>query len=135
MPDTEASAAARNYYYAHFDNLGMAVDSQVFDFFDPYSSTNLTLVNVIAQYTDPDASASRICLMAHYDCRPRAEYAVDTTLRETPIDGANDGASGVAVLMELANLVAAPGPNRAAGLQGHRVMVARSQGGNVREVS
>ncbi|MCK4631865.1 MAG: M28 family peptidase [candidate division Zixibacteria bacterium] len=109
-PDTEASAVARDYYYGHFSNLGMEVDSQVFDFFDPYSSTNMILVNVIAHYVDPDANAMRICLMAHYDCRPRAEYAVDSTLRDTPIDGANDGASGVAILMELANMVATNPP-------------------------
>ncbi|UCC44890.1 MAG: M28 family peptidase, partial [Candidatus Zixiibacteriota bacterium] len=47
-----------------------------------------------------------ILLVAHYDSRPRTDLAFDTAFLEMPIDGANDGASGVAVLMELGNLMA-----------------------------
>jgi hypothetical protein len=42
----------------------------------------------------------RILLCAHWDSRPFADQ--DTAKKNLPIDGANDGASGVAVLMEIA---------------------------------
>lgn len=44
----------------------------------------------------------RIMLSAHWDTRPRADRETDPAMRHMPILGANDGASGVAVLMELA---------------------------------
>lgn len=107
VPGTPASAAARDLFYRHFSNLGLSVDSQKFDYFDPYSQTEFTMTNVIASYRSENTGAGpAILLVAHYDCRPRTDYAVDTTLKNHPIDGANDGASGVAVLMELANLFA-----------------------------
>lgn len=42
-------------------------------------------------------------LLAHWDTRPRAENDPNPKLRLNPILGANDGASGVAVLLEIAN--------------------------------
>lgn len=63
------------------------------------------MVNVVASIGGNDGAGDRIVLMAHYDSRPRTDYARDPALFESPIDGANDGASGVAVLMELANLM------------------------------
>ena len=103
VPGSAAAAECRDYYYRHFAEQGLAVDSQPFAYFDPYSATELRLVNVIARFESANKEAQRIILMAHYDSRPRGEYASDPALRETPIDGANDGASAVAVLMELAN--------------------------------
>ena len=50
--------------------------------------------------------ARRILLCAHWDSRPWADNDVDTARWHTPIDGANDGASGVSVLLELARLIA-----------------------------
>lgn len=63
----------------------------------------LALTNVIARF-NPDAK-QRILLCAHWDTRPRAEYDTNKTRRNEPILGANDGASGVAVLLELAALL------------------------------
>ncbi len=47
----------------------------------------------------------RILLLAHYDTRPWADEDPDPANRTRPIDGANDGASGVAVLLETARLI------------------------------
>ncbi len=110
VPGTEASAQCRRFFYDHFTGLGAAIDSQTFTFFDPYTRTDTPMVNVIASFAGDDKATARIVLMAHYDSRPRTDYARDTSLRDTPIDGANDGASGVAVLMELGNLFAAQPP-------------------------
>lgn len=110
VPGSEASASCRNYFYEHFRSLDMTVDSQVFIFPDPYSGKEIRMVNVLASYSPPEPTGDRLLLLAHYDSRPRTDMSKDTAMRNLPIDGANDGASGVAVLMELANLVAEEHP-------------------------
>lgn len=62
----------------------------------------LRLTNVFASFK-PDAK-KRILLVAHWDTRPRAEEDPNPANRAKPIIGANDGASGVAVLLELAKM-------------------------------
>lgn len=111
VPGTESSRACRDMFYRHFESTGLQVDSQAFTFFDPYSSVDTPLVNVMARYRGAGDDAPVMLLLAHYDSRPRTDYPTDTTLGDQPIDGANDGASGVAVLMELANLLKAQPPN------------------------
>ena len=59
--------------------------------------------NIISSF-NPKAS-KRIILAAHWDSRPYADHDTDKTKHRTPIDGANDGASGVGVLMEVARLL------------------------------
>ncbi|MEW6413381.1 MAG: M28 family peptidase [Candidatus Zixiibacteriota bacterium] len=111
VPGSEASASCRDYYYRHFSELGLEVDSQKFVFFDPYSQSDIPMVNVIASFkVTPDDKSPGMVLMAHYDSRPRTDFAENPQLRAQPIQGANDGASGVAVLMELANLFAQTPP-------------------------
>ena len=64
--------------------------------------------NIIAQF-NPD-SALRILLIAHWDSRPWADHDPDPSRHNEPVMGANDGASGVAVLLELARLMANEAP-------------------------
>lgn len=111
VPGSDAWRECRDYYYRHFTSLGLAVDSQAFSFLDPYSSTMVPLVNVIARVAGRESGDVGVVLMAHWDSRPRTDYHSDSTRRHEPLLGANDGASGVAVLMELANgLASAPPP-------------------------
>ena len=105
VPGTPSSALCRTYCYQHFVDNGFAVDSQRFVIHDPYTAVDTPMVNVIARYRGDPHEPRAILLMAHYDSRPRTDYHSDSTLRHLPIDGANDGASGVAVLLELARLV------------------------------
>jgi glutaminyl-peptide cyclotransferase len=65
---------------------------------------SLTLYNVLARFV-PDATR-RILLLAHWDTRPRSDATADSAARALPVPGANDGASGTAVLLELARLFA-----------------------------
>lgn len=58
----------------------------------------LELQNIIGQF-NPKAR-SRVLLYAHWDTRPFADK--DSTRMDVPIDGANDGGSGVGVLLEIA---------------------------------
>ncbi len=110
VPGTKASAECRGFLYHHFMELGAQVDSQTSSFLDPYSQIDTPLVNVIATFLGSQGIDEGIVLMAHYDSRPRTDYASNPKLKDQPIDGANDGASGVAVLMELGNLFAEKAP-------------------------
>lgn len=62
----------------------------------------LELTNVFARFR-PEMR-ERVLLLAHWDTRPTADQDPDPANRQRPVPGANDGASGVAVLLELAEL-------------------------------
>jgi glutaminyl-peptide cyclotransferase len=64
-----------------------------------YSGTVLHLTNIIASFNLK--AKTRVLLSAHWDTRPRNDQQKSGP-RDKPIIGANDGASGVAVLLELA---------------------------------
>ena len=68
-----------------------------------YDGTLLKCTNIMASY-NPQAT-TRILLCAHWDARPWADNDPDTTNRRRPILAANDGASGVAVMLELARVL------------------------------
>lgn len=67
-----------------------------------YEGDTLFLTNVIASF-NPKAT-DRILLCAHWDTRPRSDADKDSSKIQLPLLGADDGASGVAVLLELARL-------------------------------
>lgn len=62
--------------------------------------------NVVGEINWKDAE-TRVALFAHWDTRPTADQEEDPAIRRKPILGANDGASGVAVLLELARVLKA----------------------------
>lgn len=68
-----------------------------------YNGTVLKISNIITSF-NPDA-AFRILLCSHWDSRPYADWDEDPAKHRTPIDGANDGASGVGVLIEIARIL------------------------------
>lgn len=68
-----------------------------------YNGKGIDGKNIIAAF-NPEAK-KRILLAAHWDSRPFADHDPDEKNWNTPIDGANDGASGVGVLMEVARLL------------------------------
>ena len=66
------------------------------------SPDTVDMSNIIARLNS--GSRERILISAHWDTRPYADLDPDSTLRKQPVPGASDGASGVAVLLELARL-------------------------------
>lgn len=68
--------------------------------------------NIISSIEAPAAIANgkRLLLAAHWDSRLWADHDPDKNNHHSPIPGANDGASGVGVLMEAARVIAAQRP-------------------------
>ena len=73
-----------------------------------YDGVTLTLTNIIASFR-PEAK-QRVLYCAHWDSRPRADREKDEAKQKLGIPGANDGASGAAVLLHLAELLAVSKP-------------------------
>ena len=68
-----------------------------------YNGTLLNMKNIIASFNNE--APGRIMLCSHWDSRPYADWDEDKTKHRTPIDGANDGASGVGILLEIARII------------------------------
>jgi Zn-dependent M28 family amino/carboxypeptidase len=84
----------------HFAKHGGKVREQPFSGVDPRSGARVEMVNLIGSWF-PDRR-ERVVLSAHYDTRPRPDEERDPAKRDLPFIGANDCASGVALLMEIA---------------------------------
>lgn len=106
VPNTPAHQKCADYFVAFFKAQGAEVTVQEAKVKDHLSNT-LNIKNIIASY-NPQAT-KRIMLSAHWDSRPRADE--DSVRMNEPIDGANDGASGVGVLMEIARQLKKSSPN------------------------
>ena len=97
-PNSKGAEMAVNYFTDQLQPLADTLHLQTFEMNDPYGAGKLTLTNIVARF-QPEKE-QRIILCAHWDTRPRAEY--DGRSPTTPMLGANDGASGVAILLEIA---------------------------------
>jgi Zn-dependent M28 family amino/carboxypeptidase len=95
---SEAGWATGDFIKAELEKAGRTAEFQEFFF------KGVRGRNVIAKIA---GEGPVIILGAHYDTRPAADQDPSPTLRETWIEGANDGASGVAVLLELARVLEA----------------------------
>ncbi len=104
VPGTSAHDAARLWLVARLDSLAPSVSEMPVEFADPGDSTVVFRgTNIVASFA-PDARR-RVMYSAHWDSRPHADQDPDPAKRDQPVPGANDGASGVAVLLEMARLM------------------------------
>ena len=78
---------------------------QPFLHIDSELNRTFSMANIIARFPGKNPSGQGILLAAHWDTRPRADRESDPELKNQPIPGANDGASGVAVLLEIAKVL------------------------------
>ena len=102
VPNTAAHRACGDYLIEKLRQFGATVSVQEADLV-AYDNTILKARNIIGSY-QPD-NRRRILLCAHWDSRPYADAERDRKRQRQPILGANDGASGVGVLLELARLI------------------------------
>ena len=94
--------ACEAWIISKFKSYGCKVTTQKADL-KGYDGTMLKSTNIMAQY-NPSAT-TRILLCAHWDSRPWADNDPDSTNWHKPILAANDAASGVAVMLEIARLL------------------------------
>jgi hypothetical protein len=98
---TPGNAAVRDWIAAELARLGGRLERQAFT--DSAAGRSWPLVNVIGRFGP--ATGRRIALFAHYDTRPWSDQETDPALRGRLMPGANDAGSGVAVLLEVAELL------------------------------
>lgn len=99
VPNTEAHKATAKWLEAELKRHGADVTIMPCEL-TAFDGTKLSATNIIGMY-NPDKE-DRTLFVAHWDCRPWADQDPDQSLRTHPVDGANDGASGVGVLLEMA---------------------------------
>ncbi len=98
VPNTDGHRETAEYLIRKFREYGAAVTVQ--EFKSPtFDGNELELKNIIATYNPQ--MRKRILLAAHWDTRPFADKD-DPEKWHKPIDGANDGGSGVGVVLEVA---------------------------------
>ncbi len=107
IPNTPAHAATADYLATELTRHGAAVTVQEGEVI-AYDGTPLSIRNIIGSFS-PEKK-NRILLFAHWDSRPYADNDPDKSKHRTPIAGADDGASGVGVLLEIARQVGARQP-------------------------
>lgn len=102
VPNSDAHAKTASWLESELKRHGAEVTLQK-DKVEAYDGTLLPMTNIMGSYR-PEKS-DRLLLLAHYDTRPWADQDPDKGNRDKPIDGANDGASGVGVLLETARML------------------------------
>lgn len=105
VPNTEAHRNCGDYLIDKLESFGAEVIVQETTVV-AWDGTPLKIRNIIGQF-QPERR-KRIMLYAHWDTRPYADK--DSTRLNEPIDGANDGGSGVGVLLEVARHIGATPP-------------------------
>lgn len=96
-----ANAKQRALVAKHFKEHGAKVREQAFSGQDPRSRERVDMVNLIGSWNLE--RRERVVIGVHYDTRPFPDEDRDPAKRKVPFIGANDGASGVALLMEIAH--------------------------------
>jgi Zn-dependent M28 family amino/carboxypeptidase len=96
VPDSPAHQMEIDYITSELNKVGWQVEIQDI-VYNGHPVKNITAKRADTTYP--------ILLAAHYDCRMLADEDKDEALRNQPVPGANDGASGVAVLLEIARVL------------------------------
>ena len=102
-PGSEGYYACLDFIINELDQSADDIILQDFRYREQRYRKRYDLQNIIARF-NPDASFQTI-ISAHWDTRPWADQEDNRRDRNQPIIGANDGASGVAVLLELAKIM------------------------------
>jgi Zn-dependent M28 family amino/carboxypeptidase len=100
-PGSKGHESTKKYLISELQQYSEEVVAQEFEYKDNEKVFNLT--NIIARFGEKGGET--IILAAHWDTRPFADHDPNPEKRDTPILGANDGASGVAVLLEVARIM------------------------------
>lgn len=108
VPNTLEHKACRDFLFNELSKYADEVKLQ--NFSDNAYGKILYLSNIIASFNK--SAQQRILLCAHWDTHPWANQDINPNNRNLPIPGANDGASGVAVLLEIARILKSHPPEK-----------------------
>lgn len=100
VPGSEGHRKAGDWIVAQMKQRGATVIEQTWTH-TTKTGRKLPLRNVLARF-NPQAT-ERVLYLTHWDTRPTADAEIDPANQLTPIDGANDGASGVGLFVALAD--------------------------------
>ena len=109
-PGSDALEALRQIIEGHAADLGLPCVRLCFETTDPWAGGPLEVCNLVVSIGP--SGGDRLWLGAHYDTRPACDQDPDPDRREEPVLGANDGASGTAILLHLMELLAESPPAR-----------------------
>ncbi len=107
-PGSDGYNQCKKFLIDNLNDFADTVFTQSFSYTELKYNNTYDLTNIIAQFNTP--SDQHILLGAHWDTRPWADMDPNPSNWSKPIIGANDGASGVAVLLELAKMFKAHPP-------------------------
>ncbi|WP_129716074.1 M28 family peptidase [Pedobacter sp. SYP-B3415] len=108
IPSTKAHADCAAYLQNKLRQFGADVSLQT-GTVKTYDGKSHQLKNILASFNKE--RKARVLVTAHWDARPFSDQDPDSTLRNKPFDAANDGASGVAVILEMARQIQQKQPN------------------------
>ena len=106
FPNNEAHGKCAKFLEKKLTSFGLTTITQVGKS-TTFNNKEITIKNIIGAY-NPEAN-KRILLYAHWDSRPFADQDLKDMTK--PILGANDGASGVGILIEIARQLSIVKPN------------------------
>jgi hypothetical protein len=103
IPGSPSAQKAESHIVSRLESAGASVSRQRVE----YSNDSLAFsgTNIIASFNLEPRVNKRILLATHWDTRPWADADPDSANFAKPVPGANDGSSGVAVLLEMARLL------------------------------
>lgn len=108
VPNSKAHKQCGDYLASELTRFGAQLYVQEANL-KAYDGTLLEARNLIGSY-NPEQS-KRVLLFAHWDSRPYSDHDPDPANLRKPLDGADDGASGVGVLLEIARQLGQQSPN------------------------
>ena len=108
VPNSKAHKQCGDYLAAELTRFGAQLYVQEANL-KAYDGTLLEARNLIGSYNLEQSK--RVLLFAHWDSRPYSDHDPDPANLRKPLDGADDGASGVGVLLEIARQLGQQAPN------------------------
>ena len=102
-PGTPAHDSCFAFLAGSLKRFAATVETDTFYYYSPELGKEVRLMNVLARFAPKERK--RILLGAHWDTRPWADRDPNPKAHDQPVLGANDGGSGVAVLLELAQIL------------------------------
>jgi Zn-dependent M28 family amino/carboxypeptidase len=101
IPGSEGHRRTYDLIRTHLEGAADRITEHSFTDVSPIDSSSIEIRSIIGVFNEN--SSRRVLFGAHWDTRPFADEETDPEKRKLPVPGANDGGSGVAVLLEIAS--------------------------------